>query len=172
MSMSNQTPDEFKTESIVVEIFNQTYSLRSSNGAEHVKQIAQFVDERMRQIASQITTHDIVKIAVLAALNITDEMQNLRGAYESEIQALVSQSTESPAPIVQPAESEIVQPMETEEASRQEGNSGQSWFDSIFDSEVPTKSSSERLSSQISAKLQSRRPSSSAGLTIKSEEKD
>src|SRR2546423_695776 len=88
--MSKPDIDSMPPEAIEVTIFNQTYRLRSKTDKEHVRQIARLVDERMRQISSQMTTHDVVKIAVLTALNIADEMQNLRKYYEQEVQPLLA----------------------------------------------------------------------------------
>jgi cell division protein ZapA len=130
-------------ETVLVTIFNQTYSLRSVSGAEHVKGIAQLVDERMKQIASHITTHDVSRIAVLVALNIADEMQNLKARYESEIERLSN-----------PPSSEED---EVDNVDAQLPESRGSWFDEIFDAEMPARDRTERLSSQISAKLQSLR---------------
>lgn len=134
-------------ESIEVTIFNQTYSLRSMSGGEHVRQIASLVDERMRLIASSITTHDISKIAILAALNIADEMQSLKAqqAEESEQPSAVS-SGESDTD-------------RNDGAARQtETTSAASWFDDIFDADMtPARDRGNRLSSQVSAKLQSLR---------------
>lgn len=134
-------------ETVEVTIFNQTYRLRSQADKAHVQQMARIVDERMRQISAQITTHDVSKIAVLTALNIADELQNLRNYYEQEIQPLLSKLADHG------------------EAAGQEGaakdeaepDRPQSWFDDFFDSKIETKNREERLSSQVSAKLQSLR---------------
>jgi cell division protein ZapA len=131
-------------ETVQVTIFNQTYSLRSISGAEHVRGIAQMVDERMKQIASHITTHDVSRIAVLVALNIADEMENLKARYESEIERLSNPSSSEEDEII----NNDVQPPD---------NARGSWFDEIFDAEMPARDRTERLSSQISAKLQSLR---------------
>ncbi|HEX8776199.1 MAG TPA: cell division protein ZapA [Pyrinomonadaceae bacterium] len=129
-------------ESIEVTIFNQTYSLRSMSGGEHVRQIASLVDERMRLIASSITTHDISKIAILAALNIADEMQSLKAEQE----AATSESTSA------------VSSGEIDAARQAEPPSAASWFDDIFDADMtPARDRGNRLSSQVSAKLQSLR---------------
>jgi cell division protein ZapA len=133
-------------ETVLVTIFNQTYSLRSASGAEHVKGIARLVDERMKQIASHITTHDVSRIAVLVALNIADEMQNLKARYESEIERL------SNPPSSEKDEDEA----DNSDVQLPESARG-SWFDEIFDAEMPARDRTERLSSQISAKLQSLR---------------
>ena len=129
------------TETVRVTIFNQTYSLRSISGAEHVKGIARLVDDRMKQIASHLTTHDISKIAILVALNIADEMQSLKAQYESE-RSLKPESTDKVA--------------EDGSASSLESKRG-SWFDEIFDADMVPKDRTERLSTQISAKLHANR---------------
>jgi cell division protein ZapA len=131
-------------ETVLVTIFNQTYSLRSISGAEHVRGIAHLVDERMKQIASHITTHDVSRIAVLVALNIADEMQNLKAWYESEIERLSNPASSDKAEV------------DNNEVQLPESARG-SWFDEIFDAEMPARDRTERLSSQISAKLQSLR---------------
>jgi cell division protein ZapA len=134
-------------ESIEVTIFNQTYSLRSMSGGEHVRQIASLVDERMRLIASSITTHDISKIAILAALNIADEMQSLR-AQQAEAPEQPSAATTSGE--VDTERNNAARPTETTSAA--------SWFDDIFDADMtPARDRGNRLSSQVSAKLQSLR---------------
>lgn len=145
-------------ESIRVSIFDQTYSLRSQSGGEHVERVAKLVDERMRHIASHITTYDISRIAVLAALNIADELETSKAYYEQEIQTLLSQSSNVPETDDKSATStESAEPVARETSERQ------SWFEAIFDAddEAPIRNRGERLSSQVSAKLQSLRPSDS-----------
>jgi cell division protein ZapA len=134
-------------ETVQVTIFNQTYSLRSVSGAEHVRGIASLVDERMKQIASHLTTHDVSRIAVLVALNIADEMQNLKAHYESEIERLLNGSALDKADEERDAR--------TNETAAARG----SWFDEIFEADIPSKDRADRLSSQVSAKLQSLRKS-------------
>lgn len=175
-----------QVEAVQVTIFNQAYNLRSLSDGEHVRQIAQLVDERMRQISTQFATHDVFKIAVLAALNIADELQRMKDYYEHE------QPT-PPEQLPQPSgdggesgeargggvvESAGREGPEGREATRErEGRAGkepESWFEAIFDSEEPRRERGERLSSQIAAKLQSLRPTSpQEPLTIEPErEKD
>lgn len=132
-------------ETVTVTIFNQTYSLRSVSGAEYVRRIASLVDERMREIASHLTTHDVSKIAILVAMNIADEMQSLKAWYESELERVSNSS--SPA---NQAEEEAGAGSTPESARA-------SWFDEIFEAEIPVKDRAERLSTQVSAKLQALR---------------
>jgi cell division protein ZapA len=68
--------------SIRVDIFDQAYHLRGTDG-DYIEKLAEYVDSKMRTIASQSTTVDSLRIAVLAALNIADEYQTLKAKYES-----------------------------------------------------------------------------------------
>jgi len=155
--MSESKIESGASEAIEVTIFNQTYRLRSKTDKEHVEQIARLVDERMRQISSQITTHDVVKIAVLTALNIADEMQNLRNYYETEIQPLLSKVSDSQETV-------------SEDKTKDDPESNKSWFEDFFEAKVETKNREERLSSQVSSKLQSLRQPNPEQIGITSEE--
>jgi cell division protein ZapA (FtsZ GTPase activity inhibitor) len=157
--MSKTDIEPMLPETLDVSIFNQTYRLRSKTNKARILQVAQLVDERMRLISSQMTTHDISKIAVLAALNIADEMQNLRNYYENEIQPLLSKL---------PEHQEAAQKDET----KNEAESNKSWFEDFFEAKVETKSREERLSSQVSAKLQSLRQTNQEQIGITTEEND
>ena len=63
---------------IQVEIYGQTYSIRAGADPDYIRNIARYVDLKMREIASGTPTVDSMKIAVLAALNITDEFFQLK----------------------------------------------------------------------------------------------
>lgn len=137
-------------EAIQVKIFNQTYTLRARNGSDRLIMVSQFVDERMRQIAAQITTHDISKIAVLAALNIADELQTLKERHEMDLAALTAQSATTSASVDAASE------LQPEARTARQTAEPQSWFDSIFDAdESPRQARERRLGSQVAAKLQS-----------------
>lgn len=63
----------FMDTKIHVEIYGQQYQIKAGADPEYIKGIARYVDMKMREIASALPTVDSLKIAVLAALNITDE---------------------------------------------------------------------------------------------------
>ena len=65
--------DTATTPTIRVEIYNQTYNIRSDGDSEYITQLAEFVDNRMREISSGTLTVDSLKVAILAALHIADE---------------------------------------------------------------------------------------------------
>jgi cell division protein ZapA len=58
---------------ITVEIYDQTYHL-SGQDAEHIRELAAQVDAKMRAVAAQGRTVDSLRVAVLAALNLADDL--------------------------------------------------------------------------------------------------
>ena len=79
------------TNSVRVEIFDQAYNLRGTD-PEYINKLAEYVDSKMRAVASQTSTVDSLRLAVLAALNIADEYQVLKRKYDS-ISGNLSQRT-------------------------------------------------------------------------------
>jgi cell division protein ZapA len=65
--------DEAPGEYVTVQIYDQTYHL-SGQDAEHIRQLAAQVDAKMRAVAAQGRTVDSLRVAVLAALNLADEL--------------------------------------------------------------------------------------------------
>ena len=61
-----------------VEIFGQRLGLRADGDSARLQEIARFVDSRMREVADRSSSVDTVKIAVLTALNIADELYQER----------------------------------------------------------------------------------------------
>lgn len=89
----------------------------------------------MQQIASQLTIHDVAKVAILAALNFADELSRLKEQQQPE-------------------------DGKSEKVGQDAREEPQTWFDSIFDASSPTQEKGERLSSQVAAKLKARRSDS------------
>lgn len=79
---------------IKVEIYNQTYNIRSDGDTEYIIQLAEFVDSRMREISSGTLTVDSLKVAILAALHIADELHRLKNLHEQADSQLAARSTE------------------------------------------------------------------------------
>ena len=59
---------------LTVEIYGRHFELRATEQGERVQELARFVDQRMRQLAEVSPHVDTAKLAVLAALNIADEL--------------------------------------------------------------------------------------------------
>jgi len=79
---------------IRVEIYNQTYNIRSDGDTEYIIQLAEFVDSRMREISSGTLTVDSLKVAILAALHIADELHRLKHVHEQADAQLGTRSAE------------------------------------------------------------------------------
>src|SRR6266404_5310069 len=63
---------------ISVEINGQRYPIRSTLDQAYVARLAQYVDEKMRVAADSTPTGDSLRLAVLAALNVADELFRCR----------------------------------------------------------------------------------------------
>lgn len=57
-----------------VEICDQVYLIKGSMDSEYIKELAAYVDKKMREITGSSKTADSLKVAVMAALNIADEL--------------------------------------------------------------------------------------------------
>jgi cell division protein ZapA len=57
-----------------VEIFGERYLLRSNDSPEYLNRIAEYVDRKFREVAGQQPALVPSRIAVLASLNIADEL--------------------------------------------------------------------------------------------------
>ena len=83
------------TPTIRVEIYNQIYNIRSDGDSDYVSQLAEFVDHRMREISSGTLTVDSLKVAILAALHIADELHRLKRLHEQADAQLAARSAVS-----------------------------------------------------------------------------
>ena len=78
---------------VVVDIYDQVYQLRGVDPV-YIERLASVVDSKMRSVASHGSTVDSLRVAVLAALNIADELLTLRTRHDQLMGSLEqSQST-------------------------------------------------------------------------------
>lgn len=71
-----------------VQIYDQTYNIAGDLEPAYVEELAEYVDGRMREMARATGTVDSVKLAVLAALAIADELHTLRQSRRQNNDAL------------------------------------------------------------------------------------
>lgn len=67
-----------------VEIFGTLYRVRADKDAEYLRELAEAVDRKMREIAEQTSTIDPARLAILGALNLADELFRCRRQQEGE----------------------------------------------------------------------------------------
>lgn len=59
-----------------VSIFGTEYKISSSVEPERTERIARLVDRQMREVASSLSLRSVPTIAVLAAVNLADELRS------------------------------------------------------------------------------------------------
>jgi cell division protein ZapA len=69
-------------QSIAVDIYDQIYHLRGTDPA-YIERLAAIVDTKMRAVSAHGNTVDSLRVAVLAALNIADELLTARQRLDS-----------------------------------------------------------------------------------------
>jgi cell division protein ZapA len=61
-----------------VDIHGQRYAVRSDLDAQYISELANYLDEKMRAAARELASADPLRIAVIAALNLADELHRVR----------------------------------------------------------------------------------------------
>jgi cell division protein ZapA len=80
---------------VKVDIFNQSYLIRPEDGdVGRTQSLAAKVDQHMRDIARGAATADSLKIAILAALHIADELEKSNERYAALGRKIAERSTE------------------------------------------------------------------------------
>ena len=69
---------------VQISIYGQEYSVKAPADAEYIKKVAAYLDEKMIEVQSGFsTTQSSTRIAILAAMNITDELFTSRRDLDS-----------------------------------------------------------------------------------------
>ena len=76
------------SERVKIEIYDQTYHIAGDLQPEYVEQLAEYVDRKMREVARSTGTVDSVRVAVLAALAIADELHALKQSRDESQEKL------------------------------------------------------------------------------------
>ncbi len=63
---------------VSVEIFGDEYTLKSDLPANYMKKLADYVDSKMQELSQKSSSLGVHKIAILTAINLSDEIFNLR----------------------------------------------------------------------------------------------
>ena len=71
------------TKTIEVEVFGHRFSLQGEGDEAYFHELAEYVDAQMRTLAKQTKTSTPTKLAILAAINVTDELFRQRRHRES-----------------------------------------------------------------------------------------
>ena len=61
-----------------IQIYGKTYSLKSSSSEVDAEEVAAYVDSRMKELANARNKTSTLDLAILAALNIAQELMELK----------------------------------------------------------------------------------------------
>lgn len=62
------------TQTVEVRIYNQVYNIRGDGNSAYISELAAYVDSKMREVVSGTHTVDSLRVAILSALKIADEL--------------------------------------------------------------------------------------------------
>lgn len=86
------------TKTIEVEVYGQRFSLQGEADEKYFHELAKYVDGQMRTLAQKMTTGTPTKLAILAAINIADQLfhqKRKRQGNEAEIERKAQEILES-----------------------------------------------------------------------------
>ncbi|HAK88250.1 MAG: hypothetical protein A2077_03600 [Nitrospirae bacterium GWC2_46_6] len=83
--------------SVEVHILGQNYVIKGDAPSEYIKHLADFVDEKLKEVYGNAPDITPLKAAILAALNIADELHKVKNDYKSVSQSIknIEDKTES-----------------------------------------------------------------------------
>jgi cell division protein ZapA len=82
---------------VKVTIYGQEYTIKAPADATYIKNIAEYVDMKMREVQDELSTPQVpAKVAILAAMNISDDLfsakqgrETIKDDVESKISSLI-----------------------------------------------------------------------------------
>jgi cell division protein ZapA len=103
------TPRDERVVPVVIQ--GQRYPIRSALDPHYIVELAAYVEEKMRSAADTGASHDSLRLAVLAALNIADEVFRCRQGTSAHVERVADRACEierivdaalASQPVVQP----------------------------------------------------------------------
>jgi cell division protein ZapA len=80
--------------SIEVYILGQKYTIKGEASEEHIRKLAAFVDNKLKEVHNTAPNIAPVKASILAALNIADELFKLKNEQE-EMDKYIEEKTQT-----------------------------------------------------------------------------
>ncbi len=69
---------------VQVTIFGHSYAIRGDTDQAYILEVAAFVDRKMREITEKLPVASLSKVAILASLNIADELFKERARQQAQ----------------------------------------------------------------------------------------
>jgi cell division protein ZapA len=76
---------EERKQSVKVNIFGEDYPIKGEADSGYILRVGKYVDLRMREVAERLSNKSPLRVAVLAAMNITDELFKEREDKEERL---------------------------------------------------------------------------------------
>lgn len=76
---------EERKQSVKVNIFGEDYPIRGDADSGYILQVGKYVDLKMKEVAERLSNKSPLRVAVLAAMNITDELFKEREDKEKRL---------------------------------------------------------------------------------------
>ena len=76
---------EEKKQSVKVNIFGEDYPIKGDTDAFYIQKVAKYVDQKMKEVAERTSNKLPLRVAVLAAMHITDELIKEREDKEKKL---------------------------------------------------------------------------------------
>jgi cell division protein ZapA len=90
-------------ERVQVEIYGQVYSIKGAPDPAHIRELAAYVDAKMKEVEKGTGTVDPHRVAILTALTIAEEFYRMREHYgelgltaDNAVKRLLSLTENSP----------------------------------------------------------------------------
>lgn len=87
---------ENRKRSVIVNIFGEDYPIRGDADEDYTRRIAAYLDQKMKEVAENLPNPSYSRVAILAAMNITDELfkqkidkENKLSQFEEKAQTLL-----------------------------------------------------------------------------------
>jgi cell division protein ZapA len=78
---------------VQVQIFGHSYAIKGEADQEYILGVAAYVDRKMREITDKLPVASLSKVAILASLNIADELFKERAQREAREQSLMDRTS-------------------------------------------------------------------------------
>jgi cell division protein ZapA len=77
---------------VQVQIFGHSYTIRGEADNAYIVEVAAYVDRKMREITEKLPVASLSKVAILASLNIADELFKERAQRQNQDRQLTDRA--------------------------------------------------------------------------------
>ena len=83
---------EGEKQSVKVNIFGEDYPIKGDADTAYIQDVAGYVDQKMKEVSERMSNKLPLRVAVLAAMSITDELFKERDDKESKLLSVEERS--------------------------------------------------------------------------------